>query len=246
MIFFLNILLHLLLFPAKENETTLYGTEILRGKVASIVTTNNWRCDSIVFTYNNTGPTTGYTIFEDGKITGYCEYIYFKNCIEQNLYNSNRKLQSRYCIEYDNNSNIIKIQEYGFIYPDTTNTKLLYEKSILYNAENKKASAYEYFCDGTPPYKYKYTYSTDGIITEERINANTGTIFTITQTTKDKYGNVVEVSETMPKDSSEWYSATIDYIYDNQGNWTKRKVNGYDPRQMNAVRNCTRKIRYAK
>ena len=50
----------------------------------------------------------------------------------------------------------------------------------------------------------------------------------------------------MPKDSSEWYSATIDYIYDNQGNWTKRKVNGYDPRQMNAVRNCTRKIRYAK
>lgn len=246
MTFFLNILLHLLLFPAKDNETTLYGTEILRGKVASIVTTNNWRCDSIVFTYNNTGPTTGYTIFKDGKITGYCEYIYFKNCIEQNLYNSNRKLQSRYCIEYDNNNNIIKIQEYGFVYPDTTNTKLLYEKSISYNAENKKASAYEYFCDGTPPYKYKYTYSTDGIITEERINANTGTIFTITQTTKDKYGNVVEVSETMPKDSSEWYSATIDYIYDNQGNWIKRKVNGYDPRQMNAVRNCTRKIRYAK
>ena len=92
-----------------------------------------------------------------------------------------------------------------------------------------------------PTHKQAIQYVLDALV-----NANTGAIFTITQTSKDKHGNVVKVSETMPKDSSEWYSATINYIYDSQGNWTERKVSGYDPRQMDAVRNCTRKIQYAK
>ena len=49
-----------------------------------------------------------------------------------------------------------------------------------------------------------------------------------------------------------WYgknstgSAFLATAYDEQGNWTERKVSGYDPRQMDAVRNCTRKIQYAK
>ena len=52
------------------------------------------------------------------------------------------------------------------------------------------------------------------------------------------------VSETMPQDSPDWDSAKINYEYDNMGNWTKRKVNGCDPRLINAVTNATRRIYY--
>ena len=246
MILFLNILFYSFLFSIENSETTIYGTEILKGKVASLVTIDSWKCDSIVFSYNNDNKVAGYRIFEKGMHTGDCKYIYSTNNIEQVYYDSNDKQQTRLCIEFDNNGNIITLQQYGYIFPDTTNIKLLYKKNILYNTKNQETSAYEYFCDSTPPYQYRYTYDKDGVMTKERINANTKKDFTITKTINDKHGNIVNVSETMPKDSPEWQSATIDYIYDDKGNWIERKVKDYDPRLMDAVNNCTRRIYYVK
>ena len=239
-----NILFCTILLSTEKSETTLYGTEILKGKVSSIVMTDNYRCDSIVFSYDSDNQVAGYRIFENGKPGGHCEYSYSTNGIEQSCYDCNGKQLSCLCIEFDTNHNITTMQQYGYVYPDTANIKLLYKKSISYDAGNKQTGAYEYFRDGIPPYQYRYFYDTDGTITEERINANTGNVFTITKTINDKYGNVVKASETMPKDSPEWYSVTIDYIYDNQGNWTERKVNGNDPRQMDAVKNSKRRIHY--
>ena len=122
---------------------------------------------------------------------------------------------------------------------------LLYLRCNSFDTENRIDSAFEYFCDGTPSYRYQYSYNNDGTITQTRINAATGKTFTITKKSEDKHGNTIKVSETMPQDSPEWQSATIDYEYDKMGNWTTRKVNGCDPRLMNAVTNATRRIYYA-
>ena len=37
-------------------------------------------------------------------------------------------------------------------------------------------------------------------------------------------GNVVEQSENMPSDSHDWTNITIDYKYDEKGNWVERKI----------------------
>lgn len=37
-------------------------------------------------------------------------------------------------------------------------------------------------------------------------------------------GNVVEQSENMPSDSNDWTNITIEYKYDEKGNWVERKI----------------------
>lgn len=233
------------LYAQKDDITTLYGTETFHGQVACIVTTGQWRSDSIVFSYNNENKVSGYKIFENRTFAGYCEYKYpATNRIEQIDYDNNGKQKSYSIIDFDDKRNITMLQVYGYIYPDTINMKLLYKRCDTYNTDNRKESASEYFCDGTPPYRYRYTYDTNGTITEERSIASTGKIFTITRMVSDNNGNVVKVSEIMPKDTQEWQNATISYKYDSNGNWIERTVNGKDPRVMDSVRNCTRRIYY--
>ena len=228
-----------------ENTSTLYNRESLKGKVACIVNYGQWQSDSIVFSYNKENLLTGYRIFKDGKADGYCEYKYSSNNrMDQYHYDSSGKPQVHCILEYDNSKNLTMIREYGYIYPDTTKMTLLYLRCNSYNTENRIESAFEYFCDGSPSYRYKYSYENDCTITQERINATTGEIFTITRTTDDKFGSTIKVCEIMPQDSPEWQNATIDYQYDNNGNWISRKVNGCDPRIMNAATNATRRIYY--
>lgn len=227
------------------NNITLYNNEILNGQVDYIVSNSQWQSDSIIFSYDKENRLTEYKIFVNGKPCGHCEYKYSgENRIDLFRYDNNGKVLT-YCItEYDNSKNNTMYKEYGYIYPDTSKMVLLYLRCNIYDLENKIESAFEYFCDGSPSYRYQYSHDCDGTITQKRINAATGKVFTITRTTEDKHGNAVKVSETMPNDSPEWHSATIDYEYDNKGNWTTRKVNGNDPRLTNAVTNATRKIHY--
>lgn len=188
---------------------------------------------------------SGYRIFKDGEADGHCEYKYSgDNRIDQYYYGNNGKMQAHCTIEYDDRKNITMFREYGYIYPDTTRMVLLYLRCNSYDTENRIESAFEYFCDGSPSYRYLYSHDNDNTITQTRINAVTGETFTITTTTNDKFGNTVKVCEIMPKDSPEWRSATIDYEYDNKGNWVTRKVVGSDPRLMNTATNATRRIYY--
>ena len=228
-----------------DNSTTLYNNETLKGQVVCIVNNGQWENDSIVFSYNKENILTGYRVFNNGEADGYCEYKYKgKNRVDRYHYENNGKVQAHCIIEYDDRKNITMIREYGHIYPDTTRMTLLYLRCNSFDTENRIDSAFEYFCDGTPSYRYQYSYNNDGTITQTRINAATGNTFTITKTSEDKHGNTIKVSETMPQDSPEWQSATIDYEYDKMGNWTTRKVNGCDPRLTNAVTNATRRIYY--
>lgn len=228
-----------------DNTTTLYNNEILKGQVVCIVNNGQWQSDSIHFSYDKENRLTEYKIFVNGKPCGHCEYKYIgENRIDQHHYNNNGKEQRRCIIEYDDRKNITMFREYGYIHPDTTRMVLLYLRCNSYDTANKVDSAFEYFCDGTPSYRYQYSHDNDGTITQTRINAATGKTFTITKKSEDKHGNTIKVSETMPQDSPEWQSATIDYEYDKMGNWTTRKVNGCDPRLMNAVTNATRRIYY--
>ena len=54
----------------------------------------------------------------------------------------------------------------------------------------------------------------------------TGEIYTITKRIRDKMGNVVDESENMPRDNSEWSNIKIEYKYDDKGNWVERKITG--------------------
>lgn len=228
-----------------QKEETVYDIEILKGKVSCIVNKTLWEYDSVVFSYNKEGKVIGYHKFTNGEINGRCEYTYDGiNIIEQIYYDKTGRDELRCIIEFDDRRNIATYSCNGYIYPDTTNMKLLYRLSNSYNLENKLESAYEYFSDGTPSYRYNYKYDADGTLTEERIIDSTGKIFTITKTVNDKHGNAIMVSETMPQDSTEWNSITIDYKYDKQGNWTERKVNGRDPRLMDNVTDTSRRIYY--
>lgn len=114
----------------------------------------------------------------------------------------------------------------------------------LYNNENLKGLVLCIVDSNQWQNRYRYSHDIDGTITQTRIIAATGKTFTITKTTNDKFGNTVKVSEIAPQDSPEWHSATIDYDYDNRGNWITRKINGCDPRLMNSDTNATRKIYY--
>ena len=228
-----------------DNITTLYNNEILRGQVECIVNNGQLQSDSILFSYNKENRLTGYKIFNDGKANGYCVYKYRgENRIEQYHYDNNGKEERHCIIEFDDRENITMFREYGYIHPDTTIMTLLYLKCNTYDTENRIECAFEYFCDGSPSYRYQYSHDSDGTTTQTRINAVSGKTFTITRTAEDEYRNAVMVSETMPQDSPDWDSAKINYEYDNMGNWTKRKVNGSDPRLINAVTNATRKIYY--
>ena len=240
-----NLILFSCLLLKNDNSTTLYNNETLKGQVVCIVNNGQWENDSIVFSYNKENILTGYRVFNNGEADGYCEYKYKgKNRVDRYHYENNGKVQAHCIIEYDDRKNITMIREYGHIYPDTTRMTLLYLRCNSFDTENRIDSAFEYFCDGTPSYRYQYSYNNDGTITQTRINAATGKTFTITKTKEDKFGNTVNVSETLPQDSPEWHSTTIDYKYDNKGNWTTRKIAGYDPRTMNAVTNATRRIYY--
>ena len=224
---------------------TLYNNENLKGLVLCIVDSDQWQSDSVVFSYNKENLLTGYKTFNEGKANGYCEYRYSgESRIDQYHYDNNGKAKRHCIIEYDDRKNITMIKEYGFIYPDTTRMVMLYLRCNSYDTENRIESAFEYFSDGSPSYRYRYSHDIDGTITQTRINAATGKTLTITKTANDKFGNTVKVSEIAPQDSPEWHSATIDYDYDNRGNWITRKINGCDPRLMNSATNATRKIYY--
>ena len=240
----LSLILFSNLFLQNDDSITLYNQETLRGQVKCIVNDSQWQSDSITFSYDKELTLAGYRIFRHGKPDGYCEYRYSgKNRIDQYHYDNNGKVQTHCIMETDNRKNITLVREYGYIYPDTTRMILLYLRCNSYDTENQIESAFEYFCDGSPSYRYLYSYDSDET-TQKRINASTGNIYTVTRTADDKFGNTVKVSETMPEDSPEWHSATIDYEYDSNGNWTKRKVNGCDPRLMNTVTDATRRIYY--
>ena len=240
----LSLILFSNLFLQNDDSVTLYNQETLRGQVKCIVYDGQWQSDSIIFSYDKDLTLIGYSTFKDGKPDGYCEYRYSgENRIDQYHYDNNGKAQAHCIMETDERKNITLVREYGYIYPDTTRMILLYLRCNSYNSENQIESAFEYFCDGSPSYRYQYSYDSDGR-TQKRINASTGNIYTVTRTTDDKFRNTVKVSETMPEDSAEWHSATIGYEYDSNGNWTKRKVNDCDPRLMNTIADATRRIYY--
>ena len=156
-----NILFCTILLSTEKSETTLYGTEILKGKVSSIVMTDNYRCDSIVFSYDSDNQVTGYRIFENGKPGGHCEYSYSTNGIEQSCYDYNGKQLSCLCIEFDTNHKTT-MQQYGYVYPDTANIKLLYKKAFHTMPETRNQMLTSIF-----------------VMAYHRINTDTPTILTV-------------------------------------------------------------------
>lgn len=204
--------------------TTLYGNSFLNGKVSAIANSDEHGGDSTLFEYNENGHLVKAKFYSKGKEDGFCKYQYSSNEIRQHYYDNNQKETSYTIVEFDDRKNITLLRDYGYIYPDTTKMVLLYMRHNSYDKENRPDVAFEYFCDGIPPYKYRYTYNRDGTEVEECSLAVTGNIYTITKKKKDKMGYVVEQSENMPSDSQEWTNIAIKYKYDKKGNWVERKI----------------------
>ena len=205
--------------------TTLHGSSFLKGKVSAITNSDEYGVDSTSFVYNENGHLVKTIFYSKGKEDGCCKYYYDgSNSVTLHYYDNNEKEVSYTVIEYDDRKNITLRRDYGYIYPDTTRMVLLYLKQNSYDNKNHPDVAFEYFCDGIPPYKYRYTYNSDGTEIEECFLAVTGDIYTITKNKRDAMGNVVEQSENMPSDSHDWTNITIDYKYDEKGNWVERKI----------------------
>lgn len=160
----------------------------------------------------------------DGE-AGYCKYEYrSSNRIDQYNFNHQGVEKSYEIVEFNDKKKITFYREYGYIYPDTTKMELLYLKQNSYDIAGRKESAFEYHCDGIPPYNYRYKYDCNGKETEICTLTVTGDIYTITKRKRDDKGNIIEQYENMPHDNSEWDSIKVEYKYDNNGNWMERKV----------------------
>lgn len=210
--------------PNAENAT-LYGTEFFNGKVKAIIYSNEKRRDSLAFVYNKNCEVERVEYYSDNEKNGFCRYDYNgPNRID--LYNFNKLgvETSREVVQFNDNKQITLYCLYSHIFPDTTRMELLFLKQNSYDKTGHKESAFEYHCDGIPPYNYHYTYNNDGTETEVRTLTATGNIYTVTKRKRDYKGNIIEQSENMPQDNCEWDSIKIEYKYDNKGNWIKRKV----------------------
>ena len=208
-----------------SDTVTLHGKSFLKGKVSSIVYDDEQGYDSTLFVYNNKQHLVKTIYYTNEGENGYCEYGYNgSNRIDLHYYDSNQKETSYSIVEFDDNKNVTLYRDYGYIYPDTTQKVLLYMMQKSYDENNRLCDAFEYHCDGIPPYKYNYNYNDDGTETEECHLAVTGKIYSITKRKRDKNGNVIEESENFKWDSGEWTNIKIRYKYDNQGNWIERTI----------------------
>ena len=209
---------------------TLYGTSFLKGKVSSIVYDDEQGSDSTLFVYSAEQHLVKIVFYSNGEEDGYCEYDYNgPNRIDLHYCDSNQKELSYSIVEFDDNKNITLCRDYGYIYPDTTKMVLLYMIQNSYDGNNRLSDAFEYHCDGIPPYKNYYKYNDDGTEIGECRLAVTGDIYTITKRKRDKIGNVVEESESFPHDTSDWTNIKIEYNYDDKGNWIERRIVDEDP-----------------
>ncbi len=209
---------------------TLYGTGFLKGKVSSIVYDDEQGCDSTLFVYNSKQHLVKTIFYSNGEENGYCKYNYNgSNRIDLHYYNNNQKETSYSIVEFDNNKNVTLCRDYGYIYPDTTKMVLLYMVQNSYDKNNRLNDAFEYHCDGIPPYKYRYSYNDDGTEIEECFLATTGDIYTIIKRKRDKKGNIIEESENFPKDTSGWTNIKIKYKYDDKDNWIERRIMDESP-----------------
>ena len=223
---------------------TLYGTTFLKGKVSSIVYDDEQGYDSTLFVYNDKQQLVKTVFYSNGEEDGYCGYdCNSSNRIDLHYCDSNKKEMSYSIVEFDDNKNVTLYRDYGYIYPDTTKMVLLYMIQKSYNGSNWLSDAFEYRCDGIPPYKYNYIYNDDGTETEECCLAVTGDIYAIKKRKRDKSGNVIEESENFPWDSSGWTNVEIKYKYDDEGNWIERRI--IDENQESYRNECSkRRIRY--
>lgn len=206
-------------------DVTLYGTKFLNGKIKAIVYNDKERYDSLAFVYNKNKEIERVEYYSDNEKDGFCIYDYNgSNRID--LYNFNKQgvETSREFVEFNDNKEITLYREYGYIFPDTTRMELLYLKQNSYDRVGRKESAFEYHCDGIPPYNYRYTYNNDDTEIEVCTLTATGDIYTITTIKRDNNGNIIEQNENMPQDNNEWDSIKIEYKYDNKGNWIERKI----------------------
>ena len=211
-------------------STTLYGGSFLKGKISAITYSDKYGVDSTVFVYNKNKHLVKAIFYSEGKKDGYCEYCYNgSNRVDLHYYDNNKKETSYTIVEFDNRRNITLLRDYGYIYPDSTKFELLYMKQSSYRNDNRPEIAFEYHCDGIPPYKYRYTYNSDGTEIEECFLAVTGNIYTIKKKKRDCMGNVVAQSENMPSDNSDQNCVIIEYKYDDYGNWVERKVVDSNP-----------------
>lgn len=228
----------------KTEDVTLYGTEFLNGKVEAIVYNDKEGDDSLAFVYNKNREIERVEYYSDNENDGFCKYDdNGPNRID--LYNFNKQgvETSREFVEFNDNKEITLYREYGYIFPDTTRMVLLYLKQNSYDKVGRKESAFEYHCDGIPPYNYRYTYNSDGTETIECTLTTTGDIYTITKRKRDSRGNIIEQSENMPRDKQEWDSIKVEYKYDNKGNWIERKVTGLSSQEY-LNKEIKRKIYY--
>lgn len=212
--------------PVCSSEAvTLYGTNFLKGTVSSIVYDDEQGRDSTLFVYNNKQHLIKTIFYSNGEESSYCKYAYNGSYrIDLHYFDYNQKETSYSIVEFDDNKNITLYRDYGFIYPDTTNMVLLYMVQNSYDENNRLSDAFEYHCDGIPPYKYRYRYDEDGTETEECRLAVTGDIYKITKRERDKKGYVIEESDNFPMDNSDWTNIKIEYKYDDKGNWIERRI----------------------
>ena len=215
----------------ETNEAaTLFGTEFLQGKVSSIVYDDEQGCDSTLFVYNSKQHLVKTISYSDGKEIGSCKYNYNgSNRIDLHYYDNSQKETSYSIVEFDNNKNITLCRDYGYIYPDTTNMVMQYMMQKSYDKDNRITDAFEYHCDGIPPYKYRYIYNSDGTETIECFLAVTGDIYAITKRKRDNRGYIIEQSENMPRDTQEWDNIKIEYKYDDKNNWIERRTMDENP-----------------
>ncbi len=210
-----------------SENVTLYGTEFLKGKVSAVVYNNKEDYDSLAFIYSKNGDIDKVIYYSKESEDGFCKYHYNGNHrIEQYNYNREGVEKSYDIVEFDDRRNITLYREYGYIFPDTTNMTMLYMIQRSYDEKNRSNGAFEYHCDGIPPYKYSYTYNSDGTEVVKCFLAVTGDIYKITKNKKDKQGNIIEQYENCPYDNSEWDTIKYEYKYDDKGNWIERKTKG--------------------
>ena len=215
----------------ETNEAaTLFGTEFLQGKVKAIVYNNKEGYDSLAFVYNKNGEVDKVEFHSNKVMEGHCRYFYSgSNRIEQHYFDKEGVEKSYEIVEFDDRKNITLYREYGHIFPDTTKMVLIYLKQNKYDKAGHKESAFEYHCDGIPPYKYRYTYNSDGTETVECFLAVTGDIYAITKRKRDKNGNVIEKNENLPWDTCDWTNIKIEYKYDDKNNWIERRTMDENP-----------------
>jgi hypothetical protein len=139
------------------------------------------------------------------------------NCIEENKYNSDGRLDSKYIYRYDEKGNQTEMNSYN------SDGSLDRKYTYRYDEKGNRTEMNRHNSEGNLEYKTTWKYNEKGNITEESGYNSDGSMMGKIAVKYDEKGNRIEMN-TNNSDGSLSAQANCEYKYDNKDNWIEQVI----------------------